>query len=148
MDPKTVAEALRQVLEGEDFRGPASATSSVTDAVANQSLPISPYSIATNAEHALFWNKIWLARLNDTKRPDMKKDWRVPSPDEWKRIRQELVDSVEAAHRIASAMPFKHHMKSDDAACETLIAIAVHTAYHLGQIALLKRMARKAGSKG
>ena len=33
-------------------------------------------------------------------------------------------------------------MKTDEAACKNLLAIAVHTAYHLGQITLLKRIAR------
>jgi uncharacterized damage-inducible protein DinB len=142
MDPATVAEALRQVLEGEDFYGPRPATSRVKQETANLDLPLSPYSIATNAEHTVFWNKIWLARLNDTKRPDMKKDWRVPEPEEWDRIRKELATTVEEAHKIASSRPFKHKMKSDEAACKTLLAIAVHTAYHLGQISILKRMAR------
>ncbi|MEO7454047.1 MAG: hypothetical protein ABIV13_04720, partial [Fimbriimonadales bacterium] len=75
--------------------------------------------------------------------PDMKKDWRVPNPEEWERIRKELTATVEEAYAIATAKPFKHKMKSDEAACRTLLAIAVHTAYHLGQISLLKRMARK-----
>src|SRR5688500_6185459 len=133
MDPTTVAEALRQVLEGEDFYGPGPATSKVKADVANRRLDNSQYSIATNADHALLWNKIWLARLNGTRRPDMKKDWRVPEPDEWDRIRNEFRESVEEAHKIASSTPFTHKMQSDDAACKTLIAIAVHTAYHLGQ---------------
>jgi hypothetical protein len=143
MDPKTVAEALRQVLEGEDFYGPKPMVSRVTQDTANLEIEGCPYTIATNAEHALFWNKIWLARLKNTKRPDMKKDWRVPSPGEWEGIRKELAASVEEAHAIASKEPFKHEMKSDEAACKTLLAIAVHTAYHLGQLALLKRMAKR-----
>jgi hypothetical protein len=142
MDPKTVAEALRQVMRGEDFYGPKAAVSRVRQETANATLPNCPYTIATNAEHALFWNKIWLARLNNTKRPNMLKDWRVPEPDEWDRIRRELVESVEEAYRIASSKPFKHSMKTDEAACKNLLAIAVHTAYHLGQITLLKRIAR------
>ena len=142
MDPQTVAETLRQVLDGEDFYGPGPATSRVKSETANLRPDASPYSIATNAEHAVFWNKIWLARLNDTRRPDMKKDWRVPEAGEWDRIRKELRETVEEAHKIASSKPFRHKMKNDEAACKTLIAIAVHTAYHLGQIALLKRIAR------
>lgn len=144
MDPKTAAEALAQVLEGEDFYGPKGTTLRVKQEVANALLPNTPYSIATNAEHALLWNKIWLARLQGTRRPDMKKDWRVPEPDEWDRIRRELTESVEEAHRVASAEPFKHEMESDQKAVELLLAIALHSAYHLGQIALLKRIARKA----
>jgi hypothetical protein len=147
MDPKTVAEALRQVLDGADFYGPKSATLRVTDEVAERELPNSPYSIATNTEHTVFWNRIWLARLKDEKRPDMKMDWRVPDKSEWGHIKRELTETVQEAHKIASAKPFRHAMKSDEAACKTLLAIAVHTAYHLGQISLLKRMDRKAGAK-
>jgi hypothetical protein len=143
MDPGTVAEALRQVLEGDDFAGPRAMTRGVSETTAARQNEDAPYSILINAEHALFWNRIWLARLEGSKRPNMLEDWRTPAPQEWKRIRTELTESVERAFRIASAKPFMHGMKSEDAACRTLLAIAVHTAYHLGQINLLKRIARK-----
>ena len=143
MDAQTAAEALRQVIEGEDFSGPVSLTHGISEQKANSVDAEWPYSIATNAEHAVFWNRIWLARLEGTKRPDMLKDWRTPAPNEWPRIRRDLVETLERAHEIASAQPFEHAMKSDSAACKTLLAMAVHTAYHLGQINLLKRMSRK-----
>ena len=64
----------------------------------------------------------------------------MPEPGEWKRIRKELVETTEEAYKIANAEPFTHQMKSHDIACKTLLAIAVHTAYHLGQLTLLKKL--------
>lgn len=143
MDSATVAEALRQVMEGDDFYGPKPTVSRVTADNAVKTPATFPYSIATNALHTVFWNRIWLARLQGKKRPNILEDWRVPDAEEWSLIRQDLVKTVEDAHKIASSKPFVHAMKSDEAACKTLLAIAVHTAYHLGQINLIKRVARK-----
>jgi len=43
---------------------------------------------------------------------------------------------------IAASEPFEHRMKSDAEAIHMLVQIAVHGAYHLGQINLLKRELR------
>lgn len=142
LDPGTVAEALRQVLQGEDFSGPRQATSRVRLQAATAHHEDAPYSIATNALHTVFWNRIWLARIKGLKSTGVGEDWRVPSAGEWPEIRQALVGTVEEAYALATAHPFKHSMKSDHDACSTLLAIAVHTAYHLGQISLLKELSK------
>lgn len=142
LDPSTVAEALRQVLQGDDFFGPKEATAKVRLHAATAQHAEAPYSIATNAMHTLYWNRIWLAKLRGIKNPAMAEDWRVPSAAEWPEIRLGLTETVEEAHKIASAHPFEHSMKNDTEACRTLLAIAVHTAYHLGQIELLKSFSK------
>jgi hypothetical protein len=142
LDPATVAEALRQVLQGEDFHDPKQTTARIRLQAAMAQHVDAPYSIATNAMHTVFWNRIWLAKLRGIKKPAMIEDWRVPSAAEWPEIRLGLVETVEEAYVIASAHPFEHSMKNDTAACKTLLAIAVHTAYHLGQITLLKSLSK------
>ena len=43
---------------------------------------------------------------------------------------------------ICTAKPFKHKMKSKSKALRYLMNIAVHDAYHIGQINLMKRVTR------
>lgn len=142
MDPATAAEALRQVWEGRDFP-PAKRILSNVKAEDAATLPLGfKYSLLTLVEHTWFWQEIWLARLTDRPRPDMRKDWRVPDALEWPEVRRRFLDGFEEALTIASASPFAHKMKSDDAAIESLIQIAVHNAYHVGQFVILKRAAK------
>jgi uncharacterized damage-inducible protein DinB len=137
-----VAEALRQTVEGDDFSSPKAMLRRMTAEDACRKLPGAPYSIATQTLHAAYWNQIWLARLKGEKRPNMLKDWRVPPPNEWPTVRSSFLAGLEEALSIAHMDPLDHKMRSDESARNTLLAISVHTAYHVGQIFLLKRMLR------
>lgn len=108
--------------------------------------PGCPYSIATNVAHAEVWQRLWLARLQGLRRPKIWKeepDFPVVPPERWPEVRQAFLDGLETALRIAGAEPFAHQMESDEAAYRTLNQIAVHGAYHVGQIRLLKRILRE-----
>jgi uncharacterized damage-inducible protein DinB len=142
MDARVAAEAIRQVLEGRDFPPPRQILSNVKPEQAAALPPGFKYSLLTLVEHTWFWQEIWLARLTDRKRPDMKRDWRLPDVEEWPEVRQRFLDGLEEAYAIASAGPFVHRMKTDEAAIEALLQIAVHDAYHVGQFVLLKRAMR------
>lgn len=142
MDSKTASEALRQVLEGRDFPTPKQILSNVKAEDAAAIPPGFKYSLLTLVEHNNLWNGIWLGRLLDRKRPDMTKDWRVPKPSEWSEVRRRFLEGMEEAISIAEAKPFRHKMKSDEEAIQTLLQIAVHTAYHVGQFVLIKRAVR------
>jgi hypothetical protein len=146
MDPATVAETLRQVIEGDDFDS-AKRLVNIKAELANHRLAGFPYSIAGNIWHCDYWNRLWLARLTGEKRPAKNvwaEDWHDPEPDEWEPMRKSFLENLDHAHRIATAEPFAHKMKSDDLAIKTLNKIAVHTAYHVGQTVLLKRMLKSA----
>ena len=97
------------------------------------------YSIITLVEHTHFWQRIWLGSLTGSKRPDVMKDWRVPAVEEWQEVRKAFLEGLEQAMSIAEAEPFVHKKKSDETAVDALLKIAVHDAYHIGQIVLLKR---------
>lgn len=142
MDSKTAGEALRQVWEGRDFPPPKRILSNVKAEDAAAIPPGFKYSILTLVEHNNLWNGIWLGRLVDRKRPDMTKDWRVPKPSEWPEVRRRFLEGMEEAISIAETEPFRHKMKSDEVAIQTLVQIAVHTAYHVGQFVLIKRAVR------
>ena len=142
MDVKTAAEALRQVWEGDDFPAPKSILSNVKPEDAAKVPPGFKYSLLTLVEHCNLWNGIWVGRLVDRKRPDMTKDWRVPKPSEWPEVRRRFLEGMEEAISVAEAKPFRHKMKSNEAAVKTILNIAVHTAYHVGQFVLVKRAVR------
>lgn len=102
-----------------------------------------PYSLLRNLAHAVYWQSLWLDRLQGRPVPPImdiwKGDWKEPSPSEFKRIRQEFVDGLKTARTIATTEPFEHAMESDEKAIDRLLRIAVHGAYHMGQLNLLKR---------
>ncbi|MGI8923246.1 MAG: hypothetical protein ACR2HJ_04260 [Fimbriimonadales bacterium] len=141
MDRSIVAEVLKQVWEGDDIPAPAPLLR-MAAAQAAEKLPGTPYSILTNLAHAEFWQRIWLNRLQGIKASSFMEDWRVPHLEEWPVIRRAFLTGMEQAMAMASAKQLNHKMKSDPAAVATLLNIAVHNAYHLGQINVLKRMQR------
>ena len=143
MDPNTTAEMLRQIRSGKDIPPPEKLLN-MNAAKACEQIPFSPYTIATNLMHAVFWQDLWLCRLKGERGRSFIEDWRVATTDEWSSIRSSFLQGLDEAIAIAESEPFAHKMPSDDIAVSTLIQIAVHDAYHLGQINLLKRQLRKA----
>lgn len=144
MDAANVAEALRQVIEGTDFAS-AKRLVNIKSGLACELRDGFPYSIATNIWHCDYWNRLWLARLQGTKRPAgniWAEDWQQPEPGDWKETKDRFLANLNLAHELASTQPFQHAMKSDEEAVKLLNQIAVHTAYHVGQVALLKRILR------
>lgn len=137
-----VAEALRQVIEGDDFASPRGLLRSIKAETA-VIVPLgAPYSIATNVAHAKIWQEAWLCRLRGVQLPKivMGQDFPEVSEKEWADVRKEFCDGLDQAYEIAQRDPFTHFAKDDEAAVRTLLRIAAHGAYHVGQVALLKRM--------
>jgi uncharacterized damage-inducible protein DinB len=146
MDPKTAAELLRQIKTGKDIP-PAGPLLKITSAQAAIQMDNSPYSIATNLAHTVFWQQLWLDRLAGRPTKSFLEDWKVPAETEWTAIRSRFLEGLDEAIYIAESEPFSHKMKSDADAVSTLIQIAIHDSYHLGQINLLKRQLRLAKRK-
>ena len=142
MNTEYLEEMIRQVIEGRDF-SPSEKLLMIDKEVAYFIPAGNMYSIATYVWHCNFWNQIWLARLLGEKRlsdNDCRRDWFVPLPADWNEVRETFLSNLNLALKIASSKPFEHKMKDDDVAAKTLCQIAVHTAYHVGQVQLLKRM--------
>lgn len=151
---ETAAELLRQIRDGVDIPAARQLLSRVKPSVAARVPPDAPYSVLTNLAHAVFWQDVWLRRLSgtpDKSRADwmeeLKQDWKEPEPEEWPELVERFLKGSEDALEIAMQEPFRHRMKSDELAIKTLLAIAIHNAYHIGQINLLKRMVRKRASE-
>lgn len=145
MDRRAVALLFRQLLEGWDVPTPAGLLRVKAEDAARE-LAGMPYSLLTNLNHAVHWQRLWLASLHGEPKPSgmavWTGDWRVPEASRWKDLRAEFLAGLEEARRIAESEPFDHRLPNDDRAIEILVAIAVHATYHLGQMNLLKRVAR------
>jgi hypothetical protein len=140
---EAVAETLRQVLFGRDFRPAGELLESIKPEIAVAAPPGAPYSIATNVAHAEQWQRQWLHTLKGL--PPFKiwgnvKDFPLVDADEWPAVSKRFVDGLIDALTIAESQPFHHHMRGDEAAIRKLNQIAVHGAYHIGQVVLLKRL--------
>ncbi|MCH7903057.1 MAG: DinB family protein [Armatimonadetes bacterium] len=144
MDQSTASEMLRQIIEGVDITAPKSLLRNITKEKAALRMPAFPYSILENLWHADVWQIIWVDKLEGRRQEGIwEKNWRTPHPDEWPDVRASFLANIEKAHAIASAKPFRHKMKSKDAAVKTLVQLAIHDSYHIGQITLIKRVLRK-----
>jgi hypothetical protein len=137
-----VREALRQVVEGDDFEPPSKLLKTVKADAAVRVVAGLPYSLATNVAHADIWTRLWLARVEGKPKLNPFPDFPVVKEKDWPNVRDQFVGNLQRAYDIACAEPFEHHCKNDESAVKTLLKIAVHSAYHLGQIKLLKRALR------
>jgi len=131
-----------QLCNGADFDSPEKLLRTVSAEKAAQIPTGSPYSIATNVAHAEIWQRIWLTSLANTPRPNPFPDFPIIEPNDWPNVRQSFLAGLEQARQIATTEPLAHKMKSDDQAIAALSRIALHAAYHLGQVKLLKRQLR------
>ncbi|HEY0866467.1 MAG TPA: DinB family protein [Fimbriimonas sp.] len=138
----TASEALRQVRDGMDFSAPKSVLKIRAERAVVRARGW-PYSSAENVAHCDLWQQIWLAKLRGETRPRLDPkiwDWPKVHTSEWGKVREDFLRNLGDALAIASAEPFVHRMKSDEDAVKTLLEIAVHDAYHIGQCVLLKRL--------
>gem|GEM_PF-5131833 len=55
-------------------------------------------------------------------------------------IRESLIANLQRAQEIVENWPWPHKVVSDDKTLHTLVSLAVHDAYHIGQIKLMSRM--------
>ncbi len=147
MDPKAIAEVFQQIIEGTDIPAPAGMLKTIKAENAAKHIPGFPYSIIENLWHAVFWQTIWLNRIEGKKAKSFIEDWQSPDASEFPALRTQFLANLETARKIAGAKQFKHKMESDEKAVKTLVAMAIHDSYHIGQINLMKRVIRKSKGK-
>lgn len=142
MDRKALVQVFDQIIEGYDIPTPEAALKIKQESAQRQAEGL-PYSVLKNLAHAVTWQAFWLRKLGGGRKksgmPEWKANWRDPGPEEWEPLRLEFISGLKEARRIASSEPFDHKCESDEEAVDTLIRIAVHGTYHIGQIYLLRR---------
>lgn len=130
-----IADLFRQLASGDDIPAPKALLSRIKAEDAARVLPGMPYSLLTNLAHMHFWQDLWLEKIGGAPRRSFLEDWRVPEAAEFPALRSAFLDGFEKACALAESHP------SPEAA-KDLVAIAIHNAYHLGQIKLIKRTLR------
>jgi len=130
---------LQQVLEGWDIPTPAG-TLRVREEAALRQVPGTPYSLATNLAHACRWQRLWLGSLGLGPLQDWKQvcreDFRVARPGEWPSDRREFVEGLHSAYQFA----LEQGDTLDEKSLDTLMKIAIHASYHLGQCNVLRKL--------
>lgn len=143
MDLTALALVFTHILEGYDIPAPEGMlkVSKERAAVKHEDIP---YSLLTNLAHAVLWQTFWLNKLaGGRKKSNMtewKDDFRVPDPSEFPELKKQFIEGIKQAKAVAESSPFEHQCDSDDEAIDCLCRIAVHAAYHCGQLSLLKRI--------
>ncbi len=140
----TVAEALNQIAEGKDFDslsealmdlGPQQATT-----VPNQCA----YSIATIVFHTWFWQDRWLKQIADIHCEPFSgddSDFIVIAADKWVSTRDRFFDGYKQLQELAQDVSvFEKPTQFGDTVESLLVRAALHSAYHVGQIVLLRRL--------
>lgn len=139
--PNHVAEAMRQISEGDDFMSADDLTRDLTPDQACRVATGTPYSIATQVAHALLWQDHWLALIqgNLGDKVDESEDFPTVDCDQWPELRGRFVAGVELAEAVAGSDELGK-VVGERTVGQLLLKIAVHNAYHLGQIALLRQV--------
>jgi uncharacterized damage-inducible protein DinB len=141
---QTANELLRQLIEGHDFEPVARMIGDLTPEQALVKREGWPYSIAENAGHTLYWQKLWLDGINEraTKRARGKNvDWPAVSATEWPAVQAELLAGLQAAHaKSQGAGDLLRKLAHGETVEQVLLRIALHASYHIGQIALLRQV--------
>lgn len=145
MERDTLVQLFDQILNGMDIPTPTGLLRIRKETVSTTNAHL-PYPLVTNLAHTVMWQNLWLDKLEGKpKKPSMevwKNDWRLADSEEWDDLRKQFVSGLNRARTLAAEGPL------DAERIETLLRIAVHGAYHMGQLNLLKRSLRLGHTEG
>jgi len=131
-------EIIFQFVEPIDFDSAAAMLSGLSAHDACQLPPGAPYSLATNVLHAAIWQDQCLAFIEGTvPSGEARNDWHVVTESEWPAVQARFLDGLGRAVKLAA----KPDLTEDQQ--RRLVRIAIHGAYHLGQIRLLSQLSPK-----
>jgi hypothetical protein len=140
----TVEEALKHMAEGRDFDSLSDALMDLTPEQATTIPSGCPYSIATVVFHMWFWQDRWLKQIENIHCEPFKDedgDFCVVEPNGWHNKRDEFFAGYaklqEAARHVAI---FEKPTQFGDTVETLILRSALHTAYHVGQVVLLRRL--------
>jgi len=103
-----------------------------------------PYSIATIVHHMWFWQDRWLKQIADIHCDtfiDDNSDFNVIAPADWVATRDLFFDGfISIRERAIHTNVFEKPTQFGDTVEGLLVRTSLHTAYHVGQIVLLRRL--------
>lgn len=125
-------EMFDQLQQGLNFEKADDLLGGITPEQASQTVPGAPYTILQNLAHTQIWQR-YLIGEPGAEMPRHGDDWPSPEPGEWAELRTAFLVGWERAAQMVTEDP-------NTATTTKLLHVALHGAYHLGQIALLWRM--------
>lgn len=139
--PDGVQELLRG---GGEFNTPERILSDLTAEQAYLKPPGSPYSIAQVVAHLHYWQERQVATALGEARPrpeHLDDTFVAPDPAEWAALVSAFLGGVTAASEAATERAEATSPDRNDTSIPyDLAESALHNAYHLGQIVLLRQM--------
>jgi hypothetical protein len=139
---QAVEEALRQMIDGRDYTPVERLVADLTPDHACRKPPRSPYSIATVVWHTWFWVNVWAITIRGAGDPfgghDPGATWPDVPPEDWPATRERLRESLRQASALSVSEDPDRPTWGEGTVGKNLLQIAIHTAYHIGQIALLR----------
>jgi len=139
-----VAEALKHIAEGRDFDSLTDVLMDLSSEQATCNPTGCPYSIATLVFHMWFWQDRWLKQIEDIHCEPFSGDDSdfvdVSAPD-WEKTRDDFFAGYAKLREAASTrVVFEKPTQFGDTVEVLILRASLHTAYHVGQIVLLRRM--------
>ena len=103
----------------------------------------SPYSIATVVWHTWFWVNVWVVAIRGDGDPfgghDPDATWPVIAAADWPATREHLLGTLRQATELAATQDPDRITWEKQTVAQNLLQIVVHSAYHIGQIALIRQ---------
>ena len=139
--PEAVGELLRG---GGEFNEPERILSDLTTEQACQTPPGSPYSIAQVVAHLHYWQEAQIMNIQGEPLPrpaHLDDTFAAPEPAEWEALKSAFLAGIEAVGTLAREKAAVTSPDRDDTSIPyDLAESALHNAYHLGQVVLLRRI--------
>ncbi len=140
---EVVAEALRQMIDGDDIATADWLCADLAPDAAARRPGGSPYSMATIVWHTWFWVNAWNTWIRGDGDPfgghDPDASWPEVAEADWPLVRDRLGAALHEASRLAAAADPDRVNASGRTTGQCLLQITVHTAYHFGQMALIRQ---------
>lgn len=136
-------QALRQLLEGSnEFTPPWPLLSDLSAETALETLPNVPHSIAQIVAHMNFWQS-FMIELMQEKSPGYpateEAGWPLVSPEEWPQLRIDFLAGLDYLRQLTfDETALIRQYKPGTTVAYLICDAALHNAYHLGQIVLLR----------
>jgi uncharacterized damage-inducible protein DinB len=142
MNPSASGELLRALLHsGHAFVRPDRILSDLSLEAAFSTPLGAERSIAELVAHMAHWQRHCLRRLEQPVPAAVGNDWPAVAPERWSETLEDFLGSLEAMREIASdevRLAASYADRTEDVAT-VLADFALHNAYHLGQIVLLRK---------
>lgn len=145
MEPTLPARDLGRSLQyPQDYASPGVLLSDLSPEQATRTPPGAPYSVAENVAHMHAWQNYIVRRVRgeNPNRPDEAADWPPVAPDAWPGLVAGYLAGIgefQALLTTTDADTLARSYSDDQTNASRLLNLALHNAYHLGQIALLRR---------